>query len=203
MISLTKHSEQSGRSMVEMLGVLAIIGVLSVGGIAGYSKAMTKFKITKTFDQVSMLVANIRTLYSGQRDYAGLSTDIAYKLGVVPAEMVGSDSETLVNAFQGKVAIAAATYNGIANASFGIAYSNLGSEACVQIVTSDWGSGSSSGFVGMNVETFDGTGDVTVGTPASATWQNDDLPVSPTTAAAVCSPDKDGTGYVTVTWYYM
>ena len=31
---------QSGRSIVEMLGVLAIIGVLSVGAIAGYSKAM-------------------------------------------------------------------------------------------------------------------------------------------------------------------
>ena len=30
-----------GRSMIEMLGVLAIIGVLSVGGIAGYSKAMS------------------------------------------------------------------------------------------------------------------------------------------------------------------
>ena len=28
---------QSGRSMVEMLGVLAIIGVLSIGGIAGYT----------------------------------------------------------------------------------------------------------------------------------------------------------------------
>lgn len=28
-------NEQSGRSMVEILGVLAIIGVLSVGGIAG------------------------------------------------------------------------------------------------------------------------------------------------------------------------
>ena len=26
---------ESGRSMVEMLGVLAIIGVLSIGGIAG------------------------------------------------------------------------------------------------------------------------------------------------------------------------
>ena len=32
----------AGRSMVEMLGVLAIIGVLSVGAIAGYSKAMMK-----------------------------------------------------------------------------------------------------------------------------------------------------------------
>lgn len=29
---------QSGRSMVEMLGVLAIIGVLSTSGIAGYTK---------------------------------------------------------------------------------------------------------------------------------------------------------------------
>ena len=30
-----ESAAQSGRSMVEMLGVLAIIGVLSVGGIAG------------------------------------------------------------------------------------------------------------------------------------------------------------------------
>ena len=55
-----KHINENGRSMVEMLGVLAIIGVLSVGGIAGYSKAMNKYKINKTNDQVSMLVANIR-----------------------------------------------------------------------------------------------------------------------------------------------
>ena len=38
-----KHS-QWGRSMVEMLGVLAIIGILSIGGIAGYTKAMEKIK---------------------------------------------------------------------------------------------------------------------------------------------------------------
>ena len=31
-----KLKNESGRSMVEMLGVLAIIGVLSVGGISGY-----------------------------------------------------------------------------------------------------------------------------------------------------------------------
>lgn len=34
---------QSGRSMIEMLGVLAIIAVLTVGGIAGYSKAMQQW----------------------------------------------------------------------------------------------------------------------------------------------------------------
>ena len=50
---------QFGRSMVEMLGVLAIIGVLSVGGIAGYSKAMLKYKINNTLDTLSQVVARI------------------------------------------------------------------------------------------------------------------------------------------------
>ncbi len=35
---------ESGRSMVEMLGVLAVIGVLSIGGIAGYSYGMDKYR---------------------------------------------------------------------------------------------------------------------------------------------------------------
>ena len=52
--------EQFGRSMVEMLGVLAIIGVLSVGGIAGYSKAMDKYKLSKTKD----IIINTLTKYS-------------------------------------------------------------------------------------------------------------------------------------------
>ena len=41
----------SGRSMVEMLGVLAIIGVLSVGAMSGYSKAMMKYKLNKQIGQ--------------------------------------------------------------------------------------------------------------------------------------------------------
>lgn len=48
-----------GRSMIEMLGVLAIIAVLSVGGIAGYSKAMQKYKINKMLDDYTMLTTNI------------------------------------------------------------------------------------------------------------------------------------------------
>ncbi len=46
---------QYGRSMIEMLGVLAIIGVLSVGGIAGYSKAMELWKISRQKEQLAEL----------------------------------------------------------------------------------------------------------------------------------------------------
>ncbi|HBO49874.1 MAG TPA: hypothetical protein DD619_03700 [Alphaproteobacteria bacterium] len=42
--------------MIEMLGVLAIIGVLSVGGIAGYSKAMEQFKVNKAVSEYSYLI---------------------------------------------------------------------------------------------------------------------------------------------------
>ena len=38
-----KNKQEQGRSMVEMLGTLAIIGVLSVGGIAGYTYSMNKY----------------------------------------------------------------------------------------------------------------------------------------------------------------
>ena len=50
---------EKGRSMIEMLGVLAIIGVLSVGGIAGYSKAMEKFKINKMISGYSFLIQEL------------------------------------------------------------------------------------------------------------------------------------------------
>lgn len=60
---------QIGRSMIEMLGVLAIIGVLSVGGIAGYSQALEKWKINKALEGYNYLtqgliehIDNLRTM---------------------------------------------------------------------------------------------------------------------------------------------
>ena len=47
-----------GRSMVEMLGVLAIIGVLSVGAISGYSKAMFKYKLNRQAESFNILLNN-------------------------------------------------------------------------------------------------------------------------------------------------
>ena len=44
---------ESGRSMVEMLGVLAVIGVLSVGGISAYTAAMNSHKQNTIIDIMS------------------------------------------------------------------------------------------------------------------------------------------------------
>ena len=78
---------QNGRSMIEMLGVLAIIGVLSVGGIAGYSKAMTKYRINKSIEQITLIAGNVRTFFAPQRSYKDLNNTILKKAKLVPDEM--------------------------------------------------------------------------------------------------------------------
>ena len=49
-----KYNFESGRSMVEMLGTLAIIGVLSIGSIAGYSYGMDKYRANETINDVNL-----------------------------------------------------------------------------------------------------------------------------------------------------
>ncbi len=49
--------QESGRSMVEMLGVLAVIGVLSVGGIAGYTLSMRRHRANAIVDTVAKYAA--------------------------------------------------------------------------------------------------------------------------------------------------
>ena len=150
----TLKTNESGRSMIEMLGVLAIIGVLSVGGIAGYSKAMNKFKTNQVADNVSMIVANIKTLYAQQKSYDGLNTENAITLGVVPDELVNTDKKTLSNAFNGAVYIASgkSTANETGNRAFIITFDGLSKEACISLATNDWGSGYSSGLIALHAQ---------------------------------------------------
>ena len=80
---------ECGRSMVEMLGVLAIIGVLSVGAIAGYSKAMMKYKLNKFSESYNILL-NYALQYTPQLETNGVQTqynEILYKLNLIPDGM--------------------------------------------------------------------------------------------------------------------
>ena len=83
---------ENGRSMVEMLGVLAIVGVLSVGAIAGYSKAMFKYKLNKMVDQYNQLFG---TIAIHREEFIKLSTktqtyylyELLKKMGELPDGM--------------------------------------------------------------------------------------------------------------------
>lgn len=175
-------TNEKGRSMIEMLGVLAIIGVLSVGGIAGYSKAMAKFRANKTIDQVSHIVANVRILFGSQKNYTDLGTKdgdggtnvaaLMYKAHVFPDEMLGGTSGDEMtwadwnNAYGGSVKVYSASRfaienSGAQNASTGknkafiIVFGGIPKEACVDLASQNWDASSGSGLIAFSINNTD------------------------------------------------
>ncbi len=134
-LAMTK-SVQSGRSMIEMLGVLAIIGVLSVGGIAGYSKAMQKYRINKTIEQITLIAGNVRAFFGPQRNYSGLNNTILKKAKLVPDEMWNEDKTELKNVWSEEFFVYTPDLND--HKDLYIALKDIPYEACVELVSYDW-----------------------------------------------------------------
>jgi type II secretory pathway pseudopilin PulG len=211
---------EQGRSMIEMLGVLAIVGVLSVGGIAGYSKAMNKFKTNKVIDQINMISTNIRTLYSSQRNYDGLNNNVAIVTGIIPSEMYnqkdGSSASVITNAFGGQVDVKASGTPGDTTAgAYIIAIDGIPAASCISIATTDWGGDSGSGLMAMYVSgsaagtdrstaatalsgTVFSAGNASIGVPGDTT---NGLPFTIIRANTACAVTSNGTA--AIAWKFM
>lgn len=58
---MENSQNENGRSMVEMLGVLAVIGVLSVGGLSAYKFAMKQHQTNLTLSVIDRFVLSYET----------------------------------------------------------------------------------------------------------------------------------------------
>jgi len=125
-----KKYNQSGRSMIEMLGVLAIVGVLSAGGIAGYSMAMQSYKTNLLIERIQLLSSKVRTTYKNG-DYTGLSNDKMINSGKVTAK-------DLENPFGENLDLHRSGW-GSQYFVFDTVSENIPAEACVDIATTYWG----------------------------------------------------------------
>ena len=66
---------QGGRSMIEMLGVLAIIAVLTAGGLVGFNKAMSAYHWNMALEQWDTLI-NVVLKYKSQLHINDTTTEI-------------------------------------------------------------------------------------------------------------------------------
>ena len=218
-----RSKNQFGRSMIEMLGVLAIIGVLSVGGIAGYSKAMMKFKINKTIQQVAQVATTVRTLYAQQKDFNGLTTSgygtssslddiiLPDSIQKVSVRHGSTTSYQYVNDFGGGFEVGVrGDWDGRAwNAnSFYIDITSLPTEACIALGSTDWGSAGASGIIGVSVGYFYSVAAdwIYQGCKGGDKYQNgysyyacaDALPISPAKIAEACKYYDESSGDVSI-----
>jgi prepilin-type N-terminal cleavage/methylation domain-containing protein len=147
-----KHSPQSGRTMIEIIAVLVIIGILGAGGLIGYSKAMRRHRLNETISEISVMVTNVRAFYGNTDNYEDFNAQTAVKYNIATQRMIGVGS-TLVNQYKGRVTISLdrANRNGPENTAFVLTYRDLPVEACVGLARTDWGYAEKYGFISISI----------------------------------------------------
>lgn len=144
-------SNENGRSMVEMLGVLAIIGVLSVTGFSMVNKMQSSYEINQVIDAAGELATRTRNVmrnYDLDDDGDAKNTsmnDYLMAAKAVPDEFLNNN----------EFAIDEVTYNVQYlgdSVTFVVQVQNLTEEMCIQMVTTNWGGPGTSGFLGMSVD---------------------------------------------------
>lgn len=158
---MKETSENCGRSMVEMLGVLAIVGVLSIGGIAGYVTASHTLRTNNLKDEISTIIANIRTMFFTAENYENLSEITLINAGLVPDWMVTEDKLHIQNKAKGSVFVGSSDHWYKKDGSFILIFNGLDAKTCRELAISDWGSDMASGFVALSIKK---DGDLTVET---------------------------------------
>ncbi len=84
---------ESGRSMVEMLGVLAIMGILTIGGIMGFNYAMDKQKANQIADGIVMRAMSLspQLLLGYAITDTALDGSFPAQIGEYPVKLYGDE----------------------------------------------------------------------------------------------------------------
>ena len=118
-------NQESGRSMIEMLGVLAIMGVLTIGAVGLISSAMRTQKISAVNDNVVQMVTMVRTIHGEYDDFSNMNgTTIFSAIGMSNKNPYGGTYELAVDPSNSRQFIV--TING------------LGQSECESLVAKAW-----------------------------------------------------------------
>ena len=118
---------QSGRSMIEMLGVLAIVGILSAGGIAGYNMAMQSYKTNLLIEKTQIIATRARQVFKGA--YSDITRNRLIDSGKLSAD-------DFKHPFGGDINVGT---SGWGNDKFHVQLGNLPAETCTDMLLTDWG----------------------------------------------------------------
>lgn len=165
-----KKDLQNGRSMIEMLGVLAIIGVLTVGGFSLVSKATTENKINNVIDEVSSLSHKVRSVFreyvfsKKPADKANMSEYICnarafpdvLSCGTGKEDCKLTDCKNLTKFEDDEEVEITVSYRTKKNGDFDLHYfvielANLSDDICMGLANGKWGTAASNGFLGIKV----------------------------------------------------
>lgn len=73
-----KFKNDAGRSMIEMLGVLAIMSILTVGAFTMVNNAMRSSDRLRIQDEITLMAQNVKMLMSEYEDFSNIDSAIIF-----------------------------------------------------------------------------------------------------------------------------
>jgi len=135
--------QESGRSMIEMLGVLAIMGIITVGAITMISTAMHTQKRSTVTDDVVSIVTGVRTLLGEYDDFSNIDNDTIF----------GAIGQSNLNPYGGKYELSVDSSN---LRQFIVSINGLSKKDCEGLITKAWTD--SVGYISSNGKQGGATG---------------------------------------------
>ena len=175
---MIKNSE-NGRSMLEMMGVLAVIGVLSVGGLNMMTKMSNSRKVNAVMDEVGGLVTKARGIvreYDPSLDGNNFAKYL-YNSKAYPSELewCGDNCDYFLGTDDVSYTIQY-THSSSDKSLFKVEIDGLTTEMCMAVVTNNWGSVATNGFMKMTSGTT--TSDTAMGIGTASNVCEDDSSVT-------------------------
>ena len=137
---------ENGRSMIEMLGVLAVIGVLTVGGLNIIGRSRNMQAIGQLISEVSRVAMTSKKMACEYDTEYGSYTLFLYKSEAYSDELEYDDGK-FIGPMDSEI-----TIDGDMS-TFTVNVSGLNEDACVQLAANDWGRTGTNGFLGVCVGT--------------------------------------------------
>lgn len=146
--------QQFGRSMIEMLGVLAIVGILSVGGFGIVAKALNNQRYTQIMSNTAELATSAKKMSCQFLDDGGYSDYglFLYKSNKYPGNLTYLTSGDNAGSYEGILGVTyqvEADSNGAS--SFKITLKGVPTDLCIRMASDNWGSIHSTGFKELTV----------------------------------------------------
>lgn len=128
------NKKKNGFSLIELLLVLGIIAALAITVFMIYPKVATKNNVRDEVNNINAILSGTIALYSSMPTFDGVSNKNLIESHVFPEVMLSSAKDDVVlNGFKGLVEVAPSKdFDG----KLEIKYTNVPSEACVNMTTS-------------------------------------------------------------------
>ena len=143
---ISSMKNQKGLSLIELLVVIGLAAVVIATALSAYQTTSDANKVSQAVKDLGALNAGVKSAFAASPNFSGVTSEVAYKLGIVPSNMKADPANNLIESGFGTVLIADGTGAGDAGAPtlpgtsnttrlFSITFQNVPEESCNKFVT--------------------------------------------------------------------